>query len=101
MAAVVAALKPVLLTFITSAPVKALAVSLLRELAKLSDNTLDDAAVDFIEAKLKWFSESVLNNWIKEEGQLPLFYGHFIKIIIRTLRVPEPLLLLSNRDVTP
>lgn len=53
MAAVVAALKPVLLAFVTSAPVKTLAVDLLRALAKLSDNTLDDAAVDFIEAKLK------------------------------------------------
>ena len=53
MEAVIAVIKPLLLAFLTSPAVKTLAVDLLRALAKLSDNTLDDAAVDFIEAKLK------------------------------------------------
>ena len=56
MATVVSALKPILLAFIASEPVKQLAVDLLRELAKLSDNKLDDAAVVFVETQLlKWW----------------------------------------------
>ena len=52
MATVVSALKPILLAFIASEPVKQLAIDLLRELAKLSDNKLDDAAVVFVETQL-------------------------------------------------
>ena len=52
MAAVVAAIKPILLAFVASPAVKGLAVELLRALVKLTDNSLDDAAVDFVEAKL-------------------------------------------------
>ncbi|WVQ00065.1 hypothetical protein [Synechococcus phage MA10] len=52
MATVVSALKPILLAFIASPAVKQLAVDLLRELAKLSDNKLDDAAVVFVETQL-------------------------------------------------
>lgn len=56
MATVVSALKPVLLAFIATPAVKQLAVDLLRELAKLSDNKLDDAAVVFVETQLlKWW----------------------------------------------
>ena len=52
MEAVIAVIKPILLAFLTSPAVKGLAIDLLRALAGLSDNSLDDAAVDFIEAKL-------------------------------------------------
>lgn len=52
MSAVVSVLKPILLAFIASEPVKRLAIELLRELAKLSDNKLDDAAVVFVETQL-------------------------------------------------
>jgi len=52
MAAVVSALKPILIAFISSESVKRLVIDLLRELAKLSDNTLDDAAVVFVESQL-------------------------------------------------
>jgi hypothetical protein len=52
MAAVVSALKPILIAFISSEPVKRLVIDLLRELAKLSDNKLDDAAVVFVESQL-------------------------------------------------
>lgn len=52
MAAVVAVLKPILLAFVASPAVKNLAIDLLRGLAKLSETSLDDAAVDLIADKL-------------------------------------------------
>jgi|TARA_R100000742_G_C4164748_1_gene5079 hypothetical protein len=45
-------LKPIVLTFATSAPVKKLLIDVLRKLASTTDNTVDDAAVDFIEQRL-------------------------------------------------
>ncbi len=45
-------LKPILLAFVTSKPVKKLVVDLLRALASKSETQLDDAAVDFIEERL-------------------------------------------------
>ena len=52
MAAVVALIKPILLAFLVSAPVKQLVVDILRALVKESENTLDDAAVDLIAGHL-------------------------------------------------
>ena len=52
MSALVAVLKPVLLSFVASPAVKRLVIDLLRALASLSETTLDDAAVDLIEEKL-------------------------------------------------
>lgn len=49
---VVSVLKPILVAFISSEAVRRLVVEILRELSKLSDNNLDDAAVDFIETQL-------------------------------------------------
>ena len=45
-------LKPILLVFIKSKAMKRLIVDLLKALAKQTDNTLDDQAVSFIEARL-------------------------------------------------
>ena len=45
-------LKPIVLAFATSAPVKKLLIEVLRKLASTTDNTVDDAAVDFIETRL-------------------------------------------------
>ena len=45
-------IRPVLMSFISSDKVKRLVVDLLRKLAEQSDNTVDDAAVDFIERGL-------------------------------------------------
>jgi len=45
-------LKPIVLAFATSAPVKKLLIEVLRKLASTTDNTVDDAAVDFIEQRL-------------------------------------------------
>ena len=44
--------KPILLVFIKSKAMKRLIVDLLKALAKQSDNTLDDQAVSFIEARM-------------------------------------------------
>ena len=49
---IVTLLKPIVLTFATSAPVKKLLIDVLRKLASTTDNTVDDAAVDFIEQRL-------------------------------------------------
>ena len=45
----IALIRPVLMSFLGSDKVKRLIVDLLRKLAEQSDNTVDDAAVDFIE----------------------------------------------------
>lgn len=45
-------IRPVLMSFLNSDKVKRLIVDLLRKLAEQSDNTVDDAAVDFIERGL-------------------------------------------------
>ena len=45
-------IKPILVAFVTSKPVKKLIVDLLRALASKSETQLDDAAVDFIETRL-------------------------------------------------
>ena len=45
-------LKPILLIFIKSKAMKRLIVDLLKEIAKQTDNTLDDQAVEFIEARM-------------------------------------------------
>ena len=45
-------IRPVLFCFWNSEKVKRLIVEMLRKLAKQSDNTVDDAAVDFIERGL-------------------------------------------------
>ena len=45
-------LKPILLVFIKSKAMKRLIIDLLRALAKQTDNTIDDQAVAFIEARL-------------------------------------------------
>ena len=42
-------IRPVLMSFLGSDKVKRLIVDLLRNLAEQSDNTVDDAAVEFIE----------------------------------------------------
>ena len=44
--------KPILLDFIKSKAMKRLIVDLLKALAKQTDNTLDDQAVSFIEARM-------------------------------------------------
>ena len=45
----IALIRPILFTFLNSPQVKRLVVDLLRKLSELTDNTLDDKAVDFIE----------------------------------------------------
>ena len=45
-------LKPILLVFIKSKAMKRLIIDLLKALAKQTDNTIDDQAVSFIEARL-------------------------------------------------
>ena len=45
-------LKPILLVFIKSKAMKRLIVDLLKALVKHTDNTIDDQAVAFIEARL-------------------------------------------------
>jgi len=45
-------LKPILLVFIKSKAMKRLILDLLKALAKQTDNTLDDQAVSFIEARM-------------------------------------------------
>ena len=45
-------LKPILLIFIKSKAMKRLVVDLLKALVKQTDNTLDDQAVSFIEARM-------------------------------------------------
>ena len=42
-------IRPVLMSFLSSDKVKRLIIDLLRKLAEQSDNTVDDAAVNFIE----------------------------------------------------
>jgi len=44
--------KPILLVFIKSKAMKRLIMDLLKAIAKQTDNTLDDQAVSFIEARL-------------------------------------------------
>ena len=44
-------LKPILLIFIKSKAMKRLIVDLLNAIAKQTDNTIDDQAVEFIEAR--------------------------------------------------
>jgi len=45
----IALIRPVLMSFLNSDKVKRLIVDMLRKLAEQSDNTVDDAAVEFIE----------------------------------------------------
>ena len=45
-------LKPILLVFIKSKAMKRLIVDLLKPIAKQTDNTIDDQAVSFIEARM-------------------------------------------------
>ncbi len=45
-------LKPILLVFIKSKSMKRLIVYLLKAIAKQTDNTIDDQAVSFIEARM-------------------------------------------------
>ena len=45
----IALIRPVLMSFLGSDKVKRLIVDMLRKLAEQSDNTVDDAAVNFIE----------------------------------------------------
>ena len=45
-------LKPILLIFIKSKAMKRLVIDLLKALAKQTDNTIDDQAVEFIEARM-------------------------------------------------
>ena len=45
-------LKPILMVFIKSKAMKRLILDLLKALAKQTDNTLDDQAVSFIEARM-------------------------------------------------
>ncbi len=52
MNAVVAVVKPVLLAFVTSQPVKQLVIDILRALAGMTEIKLDDAAVDLIESNI-------------------------------------------------
>ena len=44
--------KPILLVFIKSKAMKRLIIDLLKAIAKETDNTLDDQAVSFIEARM-------------------------------------------------
>jgi len=48
----IALIRPVLMSFLNSDKVKRLIVDMLRKLSEQSDNTVDDAAVDFIERGL-------------------------------------------------
>ena len=45
-------IKPILIAFVSSKPVKKLVIDVLRVLASKSETSLDDAAVDFLEEKL-------------------------------------------------
>ena len=45
-------LKPILLVFIKSKAMKRLIIDLLKAVAKQTDNTIDDQAVSFIEARM-------------------------------------------------
>ena len=45
-------LKPILMVFIQSKAMKRLVLDLLKALVKQTDNTLDDQAVSFIEARM-------------------------------------------------
>ena len=45
-------LKPILLVFIKSKAMKRLIVDLLKAIANQTDNTIDDQAVEFIEARM-------------------------------------------------
>ena len=45
-------LKPILMVFIKSKAMKRLVIDLLKALVKQTDNTIDDQAVAFIEARL-------------------------------------------------
>ena len=45
-------LKPILVSFVTSKPVKELLIKILRSIAAVSETKLDDAAVDFVEERL-------------------------------------------------
>lgn len=49
---VVVLVRPILFAFLQSNAVKKLIVDLLRALAKTTDNTVDDQAVDFVERNL-------------------------------------------------
>ena len=44
--------KPILLVFIKSKALKRLIVDLLKAMAKQTDNSIDDQAVEFIEARM-------------------------------------------------
>ena len=44
--------KPILLVFIKSKAMKRLIMDLLKAIAKQTDNTIDDQAVNFIEARM-------------------------------------------------
>jgi len=44
--------KPILLVFIKSKAMKRLIIDLLKAIAKQTDNTIDDQAVGFIEARM-------------------------------------------------
>ena len=44
--------KPILLVFIKSKAMKRLIIDLLKALAKQTDNTIDDQAVAFVEARM-------------------------------------------------
>ena len=48
----IALIRPILMSFLNNDSVKRLIVDLLRKLAQQSDNTVDDAADDFIERGL-------------------------------------------------
>ena len=45
-------LKPILLVFIKSKAMKRIIIDLLKAIAKQTDNTIDDQAVGFIEARM-------------------------------------------------
>ena len=45
-------LKPILLIFIKSKAMKRLIIDLLKAISKQTDNTIDDQAVEFIEARM-------------------------------------------------
>ena len=45
-------LKPILLVFIKSKAMKRLIIDFLKAIAKQTDNTIDDQAVSFIEARM-------------------------------------------------
>ncbi len=45
-------LKPILLVFIKSKAMKRLIIDLLKAISKQTDNTIDDQAVSFIEARM-------------------------------------------------